>query len=215
MTEDSDRNTTGAAAAVRKRRKLRAILAAGLVLGLGAVVTLAAWNDSEYATGTFGAGTFNMEGSTDGTTYADHASGATAATLPFTVNPTNLSPGQIVYAPLAVRLAAGTTTGASVVPQAVTNTGTVTNLTYTLVTTTSITCNAAAVTAATGAAILVPAGTALNSVGTPAPFTLAKGATASAAGTPLYLCFAVTAGSGLVQGQSGTATWQFLATSTS
>ena len=60
-------------------RKIRAVLAAGLVLGIGAVVTLAAWNDSEYATGTFAAGTFNLEGSTDGTTYADHASGASAA----------------------------------------------------------------------------------------------------------------------------------------
>ncbi|WP_051267370.1 SipW-dependent-type signal peptide-containing protein [Nakamurella lactea] len=198
-----------------RRRKLRAVLAAGLVLGLGAAVTLAAWNDSEYATGTFAAGTFNLEGSTDGTTYADHATGATAATLPFTVNPTNLSPGQVVYSPFAIRLAAGTTTGASVAVQAVTNTGTVTNLTYALVTTSSITCNAAAVTGATGAAILVPAGTLLSSVGTPAPFTLVKGATAGTAGAPVYLCFAVTAGAGLVQGQTGTATWQLLATSTS
>ncbi|MEJ7649283.1 MAG: SipW-dependent-type signal peptide-containing protein [Nakamurella sp.] len=43
-----------------RRRKFRAVLAAGLVLGVGGAVTLAAWNDSEYATGTFTAGTFNM-----------------------------------------------------------------------------------------------------------------------------------------------------------
>lgn len=132
------------------------MLAAGLVLGVGGAVTLAAWNDSEYATGTFAACTFNMQGSTDGTVYADHATSGAAVTLPFTVAPTNLSPGATVYSPFAVRLAAGTTTGASVAVQAVTNTGTVTNPTYTLVTSTSITCNAAAVTAATGSAMLPP-----------------------------------------------------------
>lgn len=30
-------------------RKVRAILAGGLVLGVGAAVVLAAWNDSEFA----------------------------------------------------------------------------------------------------------------------------------------------------------------------
>ncbi|MDQ6659206.1 MAG: CalY family protein [Actinomycetota bacterium] len=194
-----------------RRRKIRAILAAGLVLGIGAVVTLAAWNDSEYAQGTFAAGTFNMEGSVDGTAWADHPTPAAAVTLPFTVNPTNLAPGQTVYSPFAVRLAAGTTTGASVAVQAVTNTGVVTNLTYTLVSTTSITCNGAAVSSGTA---LVPAGTALNSVGSQPTFALAKGATAAAPGAAYFMCFAVTAGAGLVQGQSGTATWQFLATST-
>lgn len=197
-----------------RRRKLRAVLAAGLVLGIGGAVTLAAWNDSEFATGTFTAGTFNMQGSTDGTTYADHATLGTAVTLPFTVAPTNLSPGATVYSPFAVRLAAGTTTGASVAVQAVTDTGTVTNLTYTLVTSTSITCNGAAVTAATGPAILVPAGTALTSVATQSTFTLAQGANGTTPGAAQFLCFAVTAGAGLVQGQTGTATWQFLATST-
>jgi len=65
------------------RRKVRAVLAGGLVLGVGAAVTLAAWNDSEFATGTFTAGTFNLEGSTDGTTFTDHNvdDGDTAATL--------------------------------------------------------------------------------------------------------------------------------------
>lgn len=193
-------------------RKIRAVLAAGVVVGIGATVTLAAWNDSEHATGSFAAGSFNLEGSTDGTAYADHASGANAAALSFTANPTNMAPGDVEYAPFAVRLAAGTTTGASVALQAVTNTGTVTNLTYTLVRTTSATCNAAAVS---GGTAVVPAGTALTSIGTPTAFTLAKGANTTTAGAPQYLCFAVTAGAGLVQGQSGTATWQFQATSTS
>lgn len=184
------------------------------MLGVGGAVTLAAWNDSEYATGTFTAGTFNMQGSIDGTAFADHATTGTAVTLPFTVAPTNLSPNTTVYSPFAVRLAVGTTTGASVAVQAVTNTGVVTNLTYTLVTTGSITCSAATITAAAGPAILVPAGTALTSVATQSTFTLAQGANATTPGATQFLCFAVTAGAGLAQGQSGTATWQFLATST-
>lgn len=56
----------------RNRRKVLAVLAGGLVLGVGAAITLAAWNDSEFATGTFTAGSFNLQGSTDGTTYAEH-----------------------------------------------------------------------------------------------------------------------------------------------
>ena len=71
----------------RKRAGIvRAILAGGLVLGVGAAVTLAAWNDSEFATGTFGAGSFNLEGQeTIAAGFSDHetAPGApTAATSP-------------------------------------------------------------------------------------------------------------------------------------
>src|SRR5690606_31735774 len=54
----------------RRSRMIRALLAGGLVLGVGTAVTLAAWNDSEFASGTFRAGTFDLEGSTDGTTFS-------------------------------------------------------------------------------------------------------------------------------------------------
>ncbi|MDR2320511.1 MAG: SipW-dependent-type signal peptide-containing protein, partial [Microbacterium sp.] len=43
-------------------RRIRAVLAGGLVLGVGATVTLASWNDGEYATGTSTAGTFDVVG---------------------------------------------------------------------------------------------------------------------------------------------------------
>ncbi len=194
-----------------RRRKIGAILAAGLVLGVGASATLAAWNDSEYAKGSFAAGAFNLEGSTDGTTYSDHATSGAAATLGFTVSPANLAPGDVVYAPFAVRLAANTTTDASVTVAAVANTGTVTNMTYTLVRTSSMTCNAAAIT---GGTVVIASGTAMSSVGTPTGWTLAKGSPVTSFGSPVFLCFAVTAGAGLVQSQSGTATWQITATST-
>ena len=79
-----------------KNRKARALLAGGVVLGVGATMTLAAWSDSEWATGTFGTGGFTFEGSTDGTAYSDHAAPGTAAALNFQVDASNLTPGDSV-----------------------------------------------------------------------------------------------------------------------
>ena len=187
-------------------RRVRAVLAGGLVLGVGAAVTLAAWNDSEFAQGTFTAGSFNLEGSTDGTLFADHADAATPATLGFTVDPANLSPGDSVSAAFAVRLDAATTSAADLAISASPATGTILpNLTYRLDQTTAFGCDLA------GAETLVAAGTAIDTVpGTPA-VALADGD--GVAGAPAYFCFTVTAGSGLQQTQTGTATWQFAATS--
>ncbi|MEO7015325.1 MAG: SipW-dependent-type signal peptide-containing protein [Leifsonia sp.] len=190
-----------------RSRRVRAILAGGLVLGVGAAVTLAAWNDSEFATGTFSAGTFNLVGSTDGTTFTDHATAGTAATLGFTVPASSLSPGSVTYAPFAVELAANTTNAAIVTVSNAATTGTVTQLTYELLQTTTFGC-----ASGTTGTDLVPAGTALATVpGTPT-FPLAQG-TGGAAGAPVFLCFKVTAGAGLTQGQTGSATWQFQAVS--
>lgn len=193
-------------------RKVRAILAGGLVLGVGAAITLAAWNDSEFASGTFTAGQFNLEGSsTDGTTFTEHATSGTAATLGFTAPlSTQLSPTDVVYAPFAVRLAANTTNPANVVVSADSTTGVVTNLTYTLVSTSTWGCDAAAVSAGT---VLVPAGTVVTTVpGTPT-FSLAAGTPTTDPGAAQNLCFAITAGA-VDQGQTGTVTWEFAATST-
>ncbi|MBH0130592.1 SipW-dependent-type signal peptide-containing protein [Salinibacterium sp. NK8237] len=192
----------------QRSRKIRAILAGGLVLGVGAAITLAAWNDSEFAQGTFSAGTFNLVGSTDGTTYTEHATAGAAATLPFTVNPTELSPGDVVYAPFAVQLAAATTDDAVVTISNEATTGVVTNLTYTLIQPTTFGC-----TSATTGTELVAAGTAVSSVPAATTFSLTKGATAAVAGAPVFLCFKVTAGALIAQGQSGTATWEFAAVS--
>jgi predicted ribosomally synthesized peptide with SipW-like signal peptide len=87
-----------------KRRKAKAILAGGLVLGIGAAVTLAAWNDSEFVFGNFGGGHFKIEGSLDGITFSEHDSSDDAATLSFTPAVGNMSPGDIVAAPYVVRL---------------------------------------------------------------------------------------------------------------
>jgi predicted ribosomally synthesized peptide with SipW-like signal peptide len=190
-----------------RNRKTRAILAGGLVLGIGAAVTLAAWNDSEFAQGTFTAGTFNLTGSTDGSTFTDHAATTTPASLGFTVNPTALSPGDTVYAPFAVRLDETTTSDAVVTVSNAATSGSVADLTYSLIQPTAFGCSATT----TGTA-LVPSATGLGTVPGGTTFTLAHG-TAGAAGTAAYLCFTVTAGSNLTQGQTGTATWQLTAAS--
>jgi predicted ribosomally synthesized peptide with SipW-like signal peptide len=191
---------------------IRAILAGGLVLGVGAAVTMAAWNDSEFVTGTFTAGTFNMQGSTtDGTTFTDHPVGS-PGTLTFTVAPLLLSPGDTVYAPFALRLAANTTNNANVVITAPsTTTGVVTNLTYEVDRTTAFTCGSGTVDS-TGTA-LITAGTAVTGVAGPNTFVLNKGAPVTSAGATQFLCFKVTAGALLTQGQTGTVTWQFTASS--
>jgi predicted ribosomally synthesized peptide with SipW-like signal peptide len=211
----SDKQTIGIDEPAKKRRRsrmVRAILAGGLVLGVGAAVTLAAWNDSEFVTGTFTAGSFNMQGSTtDGTTFIDHPVGSPGA-LTFTVAPTLMSPGDTVYAPFALRLAANTTNNANVVITAPnTTTGVVTNLTYEVVRTTAFTCAAGTVDS-TGTS-LITAGTAMTAVAGPNTFVLNHGTPVTAVGATQFLCFKVTAGAGLTQGQTGSVTWQFTASS--
>jgi len=205
----SEARSTGHKSDARRgrSRRFRAILAGGLVLGVGAAVTLAAWNDSEFARGTFAAGSFNMVGSIDGTTFTDHATDPTAAVM--TVSTNNLTPGDTAAAGFAVRLAAVTTSDAVVTVTNSSTTGTVSNLTYTVLDTGS---TYGCTTATTGTA-LVPAATALGSVPGSTTFTLAKGATTGEEGVAKNLCFKVTAGAGLAQGQTGTATWQFTAAS--
>ncbi|WOF23717.1 SipW-dependent-type signal peptide-containing protein [Microbacterium betulae] len=195
------------------RRKALAILAGGLVLGVGAAVTLAAWNDSEFATGTFAAGAFNLEGSTTSATagYADHEA-APGAPLSFTLPlAENLSPEDVVYAPFWVRLDETTTTPATLVASTAEATDAVgansAQLAYEVYAIdAAATCDA---TAATGA--LVASGTTLDVITVGAGTDLAAGD--GVAGTPVQLCFEVTAGAGLEEGGETTATWSFVATS--
>lgn len=198
-------------ARAQRSKKVQAILAGGMVLGLGAAITLAVWTDNEWATGTFSAGAFNMEGSTDGVLYEEHEVVGDAAALSFSVDFDNLSPDQTVAAPFAVRLDDATTTGATVVPASATGSGTAeANLTYGVVQVASV---AACLPDATGSATIVPAGTALDSVSvTPGTFALAQG-TGGNPGAPVFLCVQVTSESTLEQGQTAAGTWQFEATS--
>lgn len=191
-------------------RKVKALLAGGLVLGVGAAVTLAAWTDTEWATGNFASGTFGIEGSTDGTSYVEHATEAGAATLTFDLTGgDNLSPGDVTAAPFSLRTIAGTSYDASVALSSATSGGANSaNLSYGIVTV----IDAAACDANATGTEIVPAGTAVGSAVGATSFELAA-ATATEAGTAVILCFQVTAGNDLVQDETATASWEFVGTS--
>ena len=206
----------------QNQRKVLAVLAGGLVLGVGVAVTLAVWNDSEFATGTFTAGSFNLEGSTAGdvdANYSDHNvdDGDTAATLAFDLPADvvdDMSPGDVVYAGFWVRLAAGTTTGADLVaagttadPAVYSNSDHLGYAIYALAP--GATCDA---TTAVGTPIA--SGATLDAQTGVTTVPLLEGASAAVAGTAVQLCFAVTADATLEQGLVTSATWEFAATST-
>ncbi|KHS53255.1 SipW-dependent-type signal peptide-containing protein [Brevibacterium linens] len=193
-----------------RSRKFKAILAGGIVLGVGAAVTLAAWTDNEWAEGTFGAGSFNVQGSTDGTNFTDHTSSGGAADLSFSLDGgDNLSPGDTVAAPFVLRLDGPTTYDATVALTSAAGGGDNADaLTYGIV---QVASAGACSATATGTSI-VPTGTALDSTTGSADFDLTAGAD-TAAGDPVTLCFKVTADDTLTQGQDTTAQWQFTATS--
>lgn len=198
------------ASAVKKSGKWKAFLAGGLVLGIGAAVTLASWNDSEFATGLFGAGQYDLEGSVDGAAYAEHDDpGLTNdADLDFQLSPDNLAPGDVVYAPFAVRLAALTTSAAVVTTTSTGSGANAANLTYSLFTTATFGCTSGS----TPVDVLAGPGTALTAAPV-ATFPLATGTPTTVAGAAVNLCFVVTAGAGLTQGDQATATWEFAAES--
>jgi predicted ribosomally synthesized peptide with SipW-like signal peptide len=77
---------------VRHRLRLRALLAGGLVLGIGATVTLAAWSDSEYTAATFTSGRFGILGGSNGGSFADHPT-SPGPTLVFSPVLTGVYPG--------------------------------------------------------------------------------------------------------------------------
>lgn len=85
------------------------MLAAGSVLRVGAAVTLATWNDSEYAQGTVTAGTFTVEGA-----VGDGPFSARPADDPHTLTFSDaqaMTPGSRSYALFSVRTGEGSTAG--------------------------------------------------------------------------------------------------------
>lgn len=198
---------------VRGRRWLRtrAILAGGLVLGIGTAVTLASWNDSEYASGTLTAGTFGIIGSTDGTTFADHAA-APGASIGFSVPATAMIPGSVVYGQFVVKTAPSSVAGSLTLTATSVTTG-ATNLGPFLTYGAKLLPSGAACNATTYAAsstVAVAAGSLLTvSDATPRPL-VANG------GNDVNYCFAITLPIGAdntAQGKTVLASWQFTATS--
>ncbi|MGO1410071.1 SipW-dependent-type signal peptide-containing protein [Microbacterium sp. JB110] len=172
------------------RRKVLAVLAGGLVLGVGTAVTLAAWNDSEFATGDFAAGTFVFQGSTDNETFEDHTSQEGAAALTFETGADNLAPGDTVYEAYALRV-----TGSydaeleAVAPIGSGDFATAGKLSFDAVATTAFGCDETAF--AGGSAV---------------PDVMEQG-------TDVYLCLQVTAEDALEQGDAGSVLWQWNAES--
>lgn len=197
---------------VSRRRKALAILASCAVVGVGGAYTLAAWNDSEFLTADFASGSFNLEGSTDGTAYIDHDTAPAAAEV-FTLTTDNMVPEQVVYDSFSVRLDADTTvSGTLAQPDAASATGTaIDDYSYVVVALAAgATCDAAGIA---GGTVLGSADT-LGGTNTAAANNVALVAGADAvAGTPVELCIEVTASPTLAQGASASATWQFVATS--
>jgi len=193
--------------------RIRAVLAGGLVLGLGAAMTLAAWTDQEFATGSFTAGHFNLVGSTDGITFGEHATDdpGVPAALTFSTGFDNLSKSSTVAAAFALHLDAATTVaGTGTVLSSAGSGAAASHLTYGVIEVPSV---AACTPVATGTA-RVPAGTALGSATGATPFALGAG-NGTLPGANVVLCIQVTSDATLAQGTTATATWQFSATSNS
>lgn len=199
----------------RLRTKAKALLAGGLVLGVGASVTMAAWTDNEYAQGTFTASIFNTESSVNlGTNWADNV---TAPGPAMTFAGTGMSPTATRYAPFWIRSKAGSVAGTVALAAATTNNATfAAALELRVVTYTSGSCGAGLFIS--GAPYVV------GSFAAPATLTTA-GALAQAlvatpgpgAGTPIQYCFQVSMRSdaaNTLQDQSITVTWHLVATST-
>jgi len=201
----------------RNRRKARAILASGLVLGVGAAVTLAAWNDSVWGKAEFGTGdnSWNVQGNFTGVADAwnEFVTAEDAGTFAFGVNASALVPGDTVYAKVGLRVVSEGLGADITMPAAQNATNSalagVLDLKVASVDA-SIPCDAAAVNGTTRAAGKVATAAVTTPITIPAD-------------SEHWLCFAVTLPAGTTPGQLGTAVggkystsvnWEFKAAST-
>lgn len=188
-------------------RRIRALLAGGLVFGVGATMTLAAWNDSEYGNATFTAGRFDIVGATDGTTFSSHPVGTPAA-LSFSAPFSAMAPGNTVYALFSVRTASPSVAGTLQLSVASTaGTGLGTYLRYGVRSIAGTTCNGTTYSAGTA---VVPDNSTMATGGTGTQAVAANG------GTTVNYCIAVTlpaATDNGAQGLTAIQTWQVAGTS--
>ena len=199
-----------------RRRRVRVLLAAGVVLGIGTMSTLAAWTDVEHATAAFSASVFGTESRSAGSpTYASNTT-TPGASLTFTPG-TGLSPGVSSYAWLNIRTTPASTVAGTVSLTGVSPTGALAPvLQYRAVRMTAANptgvCDATAFSGAP-AYIAGAAGTYLPVAQLPAsPVSNAIGA----AGAQLGFCFEVRLApdaASSFQGQTATVTWTFTSTS--
>jgi hypothetical protein len=205
----------------RRREKLRAVAAVGLVLGTGATLVVASWTNSVFAESTFETGVFGIQGnvgnpSTPGD-WAEYDDAGSAGVFAFGVAVTGMRPGGSAYAAVALRTipfsaAANVTlqgadfTGDSVLYNA---------LTYRVIE--SATCNAGAF--GPSSTYVVGSNSSTSGLGTgSAANAIALAAGTSSPGTAKSFCFELAlptthwTTSGL-PGSSTTLQWEFSATS--
>ncbi|MCT1478159.1 SipW-dependent-type signal peptide-containing protein [Microbacterium sp. p3-SID336] len=191
-----------------RSRRVRAVLAGGLVLGIGATATLAAWNDSEFGTATFTAGRFDIVGAADGATFASHATTGAAAVLNFQLPPTAMAPGTTTYALFSVRTANPSVAGVLQLTAGTPGgTGLAAYLTYGVRTIAGTARSASTYPAGTA---VVADGSALTTSGATTQAVAANG------GTQVNYCVAVTlptTAPNAAQGLTMTQTWQIQGTS--
>lgn len=187
-------------------RRARALLASGLVLGVGAAATIAAWNDTEHSQASFTAGRFGIVGSVNGSTFTENPT-QTPATLSFQAPPTAMTPGTTTYALFSVRTLNPSVAGvAQLNANAANASGLGQHLTYGVRTITGTTCNAS--TFGAGTNVVAPGSTLTTGA------TVTQPLQANAANQVNY-CFAVTlptAAPNSAQGLSLTARWEVVGT---
>ena len=213
--------------------KGRALLAGGLVLGLGAAATLAAWTDNEWVfggsgngdgtePGTPGTGIYKMEqntwtGTAGAASWVDEPD-ANGGALTFTLQPERMIPGKTVYSPLQLRAAAGSEAldvslaeGIQSAPNRGTDNSTdlYNALRYGLYKGVD---KAACEAGTVSGGVTVVGGNSVLTATSATTFPLAAGADAATAGAPENLCFALTlpsTASADLQGLNTVPVWRF------
>ncbi len=211
----------------------RALLAGGLVLGLGAAATLAAWTDNEWVFGgsgegngteprTPGTGVYRMQQNTwtgiaAAANWTDEPN-ANGGALTFTLEPEKMVPGKTVYSSMQLRTVAGSEALdvslaegiQSALNQGPDNSTALYNaLRYGVYKgVDKATCEAGTVA---GASVVVPENSVLTATSA-TTFHLAAGADADTPGAPENLCFALTlpsTASADLQGLNTVPVWRF------
>ncbi|MFT4298984.1 MAG: hypothetical protein QM597_05045 [Aeromicrobium sp.] len=221
----------------RRRRKIAAIASAGLALGLAAVLSLAAWNDNEWVFGGVGpdgdgegVGTSEFEVQQNAwettppstsDTFADFESNPGDALI-FDVDPTGLTPGTTIYAPVALATTADSVSGSlTLITPPVAASGETPddtsnllwdNLTYSVRVTDDAATAANCRTSFTTAGTEIISGATFNETAAPGSQSLS-----AARGNVQYYCFAITLPDNdttqTLQGRLVFPAWRFNATS--
>ncbi len=214
------------------KRKVAAIAAGALVVGIGATYTLASWTDSEWvwggaAGGTPGVGTssFEVEQSVDGGTTWTNDLASPGGLLSFTTGALALTPGDTTYAPVSLRTQSGSVAGSTTLKAAVANsavTGTSTDL-WDAIRVTVYTSNAASApacsstnTSMTGWTSITGLANVILGTDAGAAQSLPAGTDAATAGAQQHYCFALTLPAGspdTLQGAKIAPVWKFDSTS--